>query len=366
MPTTTTTSTPIGTEVNWDYIVKKIQEEKYILLLGPELSVSSTEHSFQEALHKHLVARNIGGRFYAQEEFYSFKDEGEKLYTYFEIQNFFNSLQPLPLYEQLAKIPFHCIISLSPDLFLKRVFEQKGLPFYFDYYDKTKNPRPIAERPNGLKPLLYNLLGSVEDEESMIFTHTDLFDYLIAVFGSYKLPDTLRMLLKENKNFIFLGFEFEKWYMKLLLRLLDMQDNKLIDAFVRKGGFEDTVLDFYSEQFSVKFVQKDVREFVEQLYGRCETAGILRKESASLSGGALGNELRNLVAQNHVEGAFKLLRGYVDVLGGSDKDDVTLLQSSFNQLMNDIRLGLKTEAEVMVPLNRIKQALLELISRIFK
>src|SRR6185503_4126776 len=96
-----------------------------------------------------------------------------------------------------------------------------------DFYHKNNAAKVIAT-PSKENPLIYNLLGDLEVEESLILSHKDLFDYFMSLFGNFKLPDALQTSIVAAKHIIFLGFKFEKWYAQLLLAKFDLENDQKI------------------------------------------------------------------------------------------------------------------------------------------
>src|SRR5579862_4713779 len=163
----------------WDLVLKRIEEEKCILIIGPDIALSETDKSLNELLKEYLE-KNKGTEieYYNDDEFFSFKNNSEKEYAIMDIQEFYKQLKPNDLHNKIAEIPFHLIISVSPDHILKDAFDNKKIDYQFAFYNKEQNAGPI-QKPTKNKPLIYNLFGDIETDGSLIFTYDDLFNYLI-------------------------------------------------------------------------------------------------------------------------------------------------------------------------------------------
>ena len=190
-----------------EYITESIKQKQCILVLGPDIAFNS-EKSLLKEISKFLETKQFKHQFHDDEVLFSsttkFKPFG---FRYFP--KFFNELKPTEIHEKIAEIPFHLIISLSPDLLLKQVFEKNNFDFSFDYYHKQKASAEIP-KPSSEKPLLYNLLGTHKQNTSLILCFNDLFDYLSSIFGIYKLHTDLETELKEAQTVFFLGFKYSK------------------------------------------------------------------------------------------------------------------------------------------------------------
>ena len=117
----------------WEPITQRIEEEKCILILGPDIVPSETV-SLNEQLKSHLEKEEHDGlKYYTDDKFFSFADETDKEYAFYDVQKFYEKLQPNEIHRKIAEIPFHLIISVSPDLLLKKTFDDKKLDYTFDY-----------------------------------------------------------------------------------------------------------------------------------------------------------------------------------------------------------------------------------------
>lgn len=258
----------------WELITKNIEKETCILILGPEFVPSETV-SLNEQLKSYLEEKHRGLKYYIDDEFFSFAEESEKPYAIFDVQNFYEKLQPSEIHRKIAEIPFHLIVSLSPDLLLKKTFDDKKLDYTFDYYNKEQNPQGF-EKPTSGKPLIYNLFGNVEYAGSLIFTYDDLFDYLIAIFGKHELHQDLRQEIKDSQLILFLGFKFDKWYFKLILRLLNLHKDKMSHAGLKDRNLLPHIMNFYTDEFKIKFLNYHSVEILDTIYKRCAGKGLLR------------------------------------------------------------------------------------------
>ena len=183
--------------------------------------------------------------------------------------------------KQLAKIPFHVLLSVTPDKLLPQAFQEENFEFQFDHYKKKQEP-PKIKKPTKESPLIYNLLGCVDNEESLILTHNDLYDYFKSIFELNSLPEQLKQALKnrEINCFIFLGVPFDKWYMQLLMRELGIHQNQ--DDFIRYAvnqSMTEEIKTFCAEQFTIQFVDKNIPDFVQKLYEISTELDVLRSQT---------------------------------------------------------------------------------------
>lgn len=353
-------------QINWEYIVETIKSEKCVLLLGPEIPVTTQGEPLHQALESYLgVQTDPNILYFNDDEFFLFKDETAKFPTYLNIQKFYNQTMASSIYEKLAQLPFHLIISLSPDLLLKQVYEQYGLPLNFDYYKKYENPTPVKQ-PTGEKPLIYNLFGSVEDDESLIFTHDDMFDFLFAISNNFQLPDNIKNELQTAKNFILLGFKFEKWYVKLILRLFNMHTGRFL-RYAPKGlmAIEPETKEWYEHLFKVNFVEENVDSFVQELYDHCKQTNILKKLGEKQEHVSFTDKVRSYVQNDNIEKALEELDEYLSEKGEDDLlNDLTIVSSSHRRVQRRLKKNTINHTDAEVKLNQIISSLLEIVDEV--
>ena len=134
------------------------------------------------------------------------------------------------IHEHLAALPFSLCISTTPDRFLFNAFSKTpGKQPICDYYHFGTDPRrPKAQQPSPpeqnpeKRPLLYSLYGSVEESSSLVLTENDLLDFLVNVTRKEpKLHSYVTLRLSERRtSFLFMGFGFRHWYVRILLHVL--------------------------------------------------------------------------------------------------------------------------------------------------
>lgn len=267
---------PLQDDKFWDLVQKRIEEEKCILILGPDFTAPDADRPVNERLKEYLqTAQQTAVEYYTDDEFFSFKSKAEKEYAIMDIQEFYKDLKPCEIHYTVADIPFHLVISVSPDRLLKEVFDEKKLDYEFAFYNKEQHLAAVP-KPAKAKPLLYNLFGDVETDGSLIFTYDDLFNYLIPAAGRFELPLEIQQELQKARLVLFIGFKFEKWYFKLLLRLLNLHQDKMNSAPELKVDAPPLLKNFYAEQFKLHFLGCSEADILTHIYNKCKEKGTLR------------------------------------------------------------------------------------------
>ena len=352
-------------EVNWDYIIETIKSEKCILVMGPEVAVNHEGEPLHELIASYIgLESNDDIIYFNDDDFFLFRDETAKFPTYLNIQNFYNQTAPSEIYTKLAQIPFHLTISLSPDHLLKKVMESNQIAHNFEYYRKYENPKDVNS-PSKQLPLIYNLLGSIEDDESMIFTHDDMFELLFALLGDFPLPKEIKNQLKSAKNFILLGFTFEKWYMKLILRLFSLHRGRFLRYASRsKAILSEETKELYESHFRINFIDKDLNTFVDKMYSLCDQSGILRELGTGEELGFL-DSVKRFIDNEDFDQAIESLSSYLEKEGEEELlNDLILISGNYRRLKRRIKKETINEENADVKLNQIKESLLDFTEEI--
>lgn len=263
-----------------------IIKEKCILILGPNISLTDNGTTVNQLLKKNIenqLGGNVIKNYFSDDEFFRFNDDDDENTALGLIGEFFKKIEPSELQKKIAEIPFHVIISTSPDRLLVDLFKNNNYDYTYAYYSQ-KGENKDLEKPCKNKPLIYNLFGDMDKTESIVYTYDQLFEYLEAIFSKQDLPPTLKSILNEESNFIlFIGFRYEKWYFKLLLRLLKLYKIKSKYGSGKDASIQvELIRNFYTEQFKVKFIDYDETTIIDAIYGKCQELGILRSKSASV------------------------------------------------------------------------------------
>jgi SIR2-like domain len=155
----------------------------------------------------------------------------------------------------IARLPFHLIISTNPDTFLSDTFYKFGIKHRFSHYRKGERPSDEVAQPTRDEPLIYNLGGSVLEDESLVLDYEDLFSLIGSSLGASGLPLGLQSALEKTRTFVFVGFNFDKWHTQLLLRILCGKPRFRKYAGPHKIN-EDTQV-FLANQFNIEFWENE-------------------------------------------------------------------------------------------------------------
>ena len=280
-------------EEDWEALVYAIQKGKCILMLGPEAALEEKDGKPQplgESLANDLAAsikspikHELDLSNLMEVAHYYSLEYGGQIYLQNKVRKFYQKRQDLSssFHRDLASLPFSMVINSSPDdmLFtaLTELNKKPGIGWY-----NFKNKRAHMETVGTVEePLLFYLCGSIRDEDSLVLTENDLLDFLVSISSGDTLPDRLVHELKSpDKCFLFLGFGFKHWYLRIIFHILNIE-KKVSRSF----ALEDFTVGCEPDIISImKFFQQTPSKiyFYEQNFN--EFAGELRKQYEELAG----------------------------------------------------------------------------------
>lgn len=172
-------------------------------------------------------------------------------------------------YRLLAELNLPIYLTADPtDLLLNALKEKEGcIPVvqlcpWNAYTENQARQTPLDPGyiPNPQQPLVYYLFGRLEEPESLVLTEDDYFNYLIhTAQNSLLMPTDLRTALIENM-LMFLGFGFDDWDFRALLRML-------MNLPGRTQGFETThIATQIAPQPGDILSPEDAKTYLEEYY----------------------------------------------------------------------------------------------------
>lgn len=269
-------------------IVTRIADGECLVILGPELLFEngvSLDTKLEESLS---VSYDKLVKLYPEDEMFKFDISLDTDDVMDDIRAFYNQIEPNELYRKIADIPFTTVINTAPDKTLNKVFQEKNIPFDYDYYKKGLAQKEY-QRTN--KTLIYNIFGDYSDINSLILTFDDLWDYLFSIMGDFEL--NIKSELRKTRAVLFIGFNFEKWYFKLLLRLIKVHEKKkLLSHDIKQVKSKN----FYSDEFKVSFFgSNSVEEIISELHNQAIEKGLIIPKPEIFVSYAWGGESEKIV-----------------------------------------------------------------------
>ena len=373
----TTIPNPLA-NVNWDDILETLEEQKCVLFLGSGVFEAPGGGNLEAALSQWLDADNPDHKHiqvYNPDGFFLFRKKIYKRKVISEMKRFYN--QPFPeteaQFSRIARTPFSMIFTLTPDNILARTFDVMGYDYQPDFYFRNRPATDKFEKPSKHKPLIYNLLGNIEEPESLVLTHGDFFDYLESVFKGNSMNPQLKDELERMERYIFLGLPYEKWYFQLLLRVLSLHSDKLkeIERLALKEFENPRLHKLYTEEFKIEFFPASTEEFIGELYRRCDAGGLL-KPLQPLNPAEAGipdttpASLRELIVEAETTEVMLHLKVFLDRRKPRSfqlVNDLVVLHNQFNLLHQRELRGTIDSRDLSVENNQIVERLLDLITQ---
>jgi len=390
-------------DFRYQTLLNCLLDGRCVLVLGPELFLYDGKLP-GDALCEHLkVGANPYISFYDhKDELFYFKGKNlaaSKNAIYRQIRDYYSGLAVSELHEKIAQLPFSLLVNLTPDLLLANAFEKKKMAHEFRFYNKNLNrdPNNIQSETDSEEhvdaspeyPLVYNLCGHIGYEESLILTYSDLFDFLFNVFGRNNLPLSLRNILEiqdngQEKDYLFLGFTFDKWYLQIFLRLLNAQagnqrfvlgeDMDLLEAAANDVAREDKGIFYLQDYFTLDLIDCSPTEILERLFRDVEQAGKLRQpgsapEKIALqpSSQPLSMTLQEWMMRNKVRKVFDALRDFFNQNPNKEALDMVLIHAAkYEELLQQEHKGTLYRSELAVEKSRVLNALNQLIEEVKK
>lgn len=273
--------------IDWDFLIDKIREGKCLLVLGDEAFADNTGETPHTRLLKALDLPNNPNvkRYYPGDDFFLFEKKPLRTSFIFQFKQFYKNQQPGELISLLAEIPFHIYLTVTPDTMLPDAFKSKNYAYQHGFYKKNTDPQPIKS-PTVDNPLIYNLFGCIENDESLLLSHDDLYDYFKSIFARKSMPIELKDELRNIHNLIFIGVPFDKWYLQILLREFELHNqNYEFTRFAANEVISNEISTLCFEQFQIQFVDRNVDHFVRELHRRvAEDKEIVFRKSVRVKG----------------------------------------------------------------------------------
>jgi len=301
-----------------DLLAQLVENEKCALILGPLASCGADGRPLRHALANEIADeffKKTGRRLPDEDDLSlvctAFMQLPNMARTSLEIivRDFYKrNPEPSPLLKVAAQLPFRIIFTAAHDenlqtAFLQQRKRQERSGFYrfsktqLDDYDHT---------PEG-QSYIYQLFGRTADKPdgSIVLTIADQLAFMDSIQGPGKethLPAGLRRAMQECEAMLFLGFDFENWFLKVLFHILKFSEKaKFVFGLPegRSAMMDGATAEFFSHQYKFSFLADRPLELLEGLRQRID--------SGTTSAAPSESELRPLLflhAQNEKDEAI--------------------------------------------------------------
>ncbi len=367
-------TTPEMSEHEWGDLLYSIEQEKCIVVVGPEMYTAPGEASMEKRLAEFLRKQSAQLRIRVNDNgWYHLQPGGNETSPVRQVKEFYN--RPTPHAEEslktLARIRFPIYISMTPDTKLRQAFS--GYAADFETYVRNKPYREDVPVPTPERPMVYQLLGNIEDRNSMVLTYDDFYDYLKSVFTGNSMSPMLKDAIIGAEYFLFLGMSFDQWYNHLFMRVLNQTKEKLQTLKVAVP-FDAQNAESCSEQYTIKFVDDHLSDFVGELLNRCEQSSkptVLLRPKPKFKGEQAPqedtvtpfvNELTDLVVENRFDEIYDRVKKMLSGSGDSGRELLHVfiqLKARYTKLEEENSLGIVHHEDYNVEMNRMRKAFLD-------
>jgi TIR domain/SIR2-like domain len=278
------------TEEDWQALVSVIKKGKCILMLGPETAVEEVDgkpqllccsianllaQGIDSGIKNHIDPCNL----METAQYYSLK--WGKNYLHTKVHKFYNKRQSLTsnFHRNLAALPFRLAINTSPDHMFHTALTHQGKAPKMGWYNFKQKNAVMDTTGTDQQPMVFYLYGQPDEEDSLVLTENDLLDFLVSIVSKDTLPDRLINAIKEpDTSFLFLGFGFKHWYLRILLHILAVENREnhsiALEDFTphSEAEFKSTVLFYQEGPYKIRFFNHGFDDFAKELRRHFELA----------------------------------------------------------------------------------------------
>jgi hypothetical protein len=279
-------------ENDWSCLISAIRENHCILFLGPDAALLEKEgktlsindliaHEFLQEIDEN-IRESIDCSYLPEVlQNYTVKERKGRADLIFKIKQLYEQYESFPsnFHSNLAALPFYFIITTSHDRLFRRALKgYSKLPStsWYDFRNK-KFCNGFDIGFSAEKPLLFYMFGELKYSESLILTQENLLDFLVGINRDRIFSPALIEQLKDpDKIFLFIGFGFRHWYLRILLHMLniDRKDNRsfaLEDFEPRDMNELRSMVFFYKQSVcNIHLYKNDLKAFAAELRRRYE------------------------------------------------------------------------------------------------
>jgi hypothetical protein len=247
-------------------VIKDITSGKCILFLGPELLISK-QGKYYKSFFKELESEKSEVlKYFARDNLFSISGRTQTLdkrRLIAKMTEFYNDAGDDIILNLISQIPFSLIINVAPDTGINKLFEKNNFNFRQAYFPDPASNDIVA--PSIDNPVIFNIFGRVEDNQSLIVTHDDLFRAIKALMQKGSIPPGIHNCLKNAGSFIFLGLKFETWYYQLLLSILEIEESASLRIGAPYEVDTDTV-SVMNSYFQISFAKNNPLKVIQNIY----------------------------------------------------------------------------------------------------
>jgi hypothetical protein len=355
-----------------DFHSDRIEDEKCVLFLGPCFGITDTGEKVYEDIRRKLSdhyknkeeAPNFDHRWDTQfDNLFILRNLKEgRMHEVFELRGrlseFYQKLRPHPVYDQIARLPFKAVITCTPDLLLRNSLKNLQIDHDFFYFSPKGQ---VRAQPRSNVPILFNLFGNAEEKDSLLVTYKDFFQFVFSIMGENdEIPVPLKNIIKNADLFVLLGFDFEKWYIPLILWRLNQEkiNKQQVSVLGENRNYTENDGQKLDTTLFVLEEKATAIEIINTLTEKLQAGNHLRQSSKILPQG-ISLQVRNLSEEGKLKEAIQVLnKMYQD--RQLKNDDVVATAGRLADIERDRMLGIVKDEDFILERNKIRETLLDL------
>jgi len=241
--------------------------------LGPEIYIDSNGIDYKTRFRNFVRDKPNLLYFENDNVFYFNKYNGnndDHLDTLNEVLDFYNNGGNKELLELISRVNFPLIINVSPDMALNNLFRKYDIKFEEAFFgEQIEKLSKKTLTPGRDSPIIYNMYGCVDYDQSLILNHRKLYQVIQAILSEGSLPEEIEKYLKlYASSFIFLGFRFDSWYYQLIChKILSKLDENKVNIKLGTSQFdgESPVNIIMTKTFEMKFTTESPMDCINNL-----------------------------------------------------------------------------------------------------
>lgn len=220
---------------NWDTLLHAIRQNNCILMLGPDSATEIVKGKYLP--HTEILANELAEKIDGEDREKINTSDLAQVAQYYchcmykgrqsleaRVAAFYEERKGghTTLHQTLAALPFYLIVTTTPDrMYQEALKKESKVPILERYHFKGYNYK-MVEMGTVEKPLIFYLYGSLDEPGSLVLTENDILDFMEGLISDRRpMPrNVLSELRDESKNFLFFGFGFKHWYLRILLHVL--------------------------------------------------------------------------------------------------------------------------------------------------
>jgi SIR2-like domain len=261
-------------------IAKAIKLNQCVLFLGPQ--ILQCLHNNTITPFNQLFSLELAAELDKEGVYYDKEQAGELSYIaqrYEEMPTFVNgetghkaqksfaaATKHKGVHEQIAKFAFPLVINTNPDDILDDLYKNNNIPFSGSYYDMSNDMSNSGSMTPGAT-IIYNIFGSFQNPFTILFTDTDKVKFAKNVVkNDPPIPPLIKKML-ENRYYLFIGFNFDEWHLKILIDSLGLakKEDRSFALSARLNADDEQYNEYFEKEYKFYFINKEMEKFLGQI-----------------------------------------------------------------------------------------------------